>query len=147
MKILFTILALLYALSPYDFLPDIAIGWGWLDDLIILSLLWWFFYSARRTVSSGQTRSGEQQFYGSDSAGSHGRSSAADDPAQDPYALLGIQRGASAQEIKQAYRKLANQYHPDKVHHLGEEFKALAEKRFREIEAAYRKLTKKQPNR
>ena len=32
------------------------------------------------------------------------------------------------------------EYHPDKVAHLGEDFKALAEKRFREIQAAYRAL-------
>ena len=40
MKILLIILGLIYVLSLYDFFPDFIIGWGWLDDLIILGLLW-----------------------------------------------------------------------------------------------------------
>ena len=44
--------------------------------------------------------------------------------------------------FKKVYRQLANKYHPDKVQHLGEEFKELAENRFKEIQTAYRELTK-----
>ncbi|MBP5151782.1 MAG: J domain-containing protein [Lachnospiraceae bacterium] len=32
---------------------------------------------------------------------------------RDPYAVLGITKGASADEIKSAYRKMAKKYHPD----------------------------------
>ena len=60
----------------------------------------------------------------------------------DPYEILGIDQSASQEEIKHAYRQLAGKYHPDKVTHLGEEFRALAEKRFKDIQRAYSELVK-----
>jgi DnaJ-class molecular chaperone len=68
---------------------------------------------------------------------------AADLPYQAIYMVLNVPRNASPEEIKTAYRKLVNKYHPDKVFHLGEEFRELAENRFKEIEEAYRKLMPK----
>ena len=64
-------------------------------------------------------------------------------PQRDYYEVLGLPRTAAPAQIKRAYRQLANKYHPDKVQHLGDEFKKLAEERFKEIEAAYRDLSKK----
>jgi len=59
------------------------------------------------------------------------------DMSEQHYATLGLEKGASMEEIKKAYRKLSMQYHPDKVAHLGNEFKAVAEEKMKEINAAY----------
>lgn len=64
------------------------------------------------------------------------------DLKQKHLATLGLQMGATAEEIKKAYRKLSMQYHPDKVRHLGEEFRVVAEEKMKEINAAYDFLEK-----
>ncbi len=53
------------------------------------------------------------------------------------YAILGLEPGADSDTIKKAYRKLSMKYHPDKVRHLGEEFRSVAEGKMKEINAAY----------
>jgi DnaJ like chaperone protein len=58
----------------------------------------------------------------------------------EALAVLGLARGASAQEIKAAWRRLSMENHPDRVTHLGAEFRKLAEERMREINAAYETL-------
>ena len=55
--------------------------------------------------------------------------------AKDYYAILGVSRDASADEIKRAYRRLARKYHPD-VNPDPE-----AQERFKEINAAYEVLS------
>lgn len=59
------------------------------------------------------------------------------------YEILGLTPGASFSEIKASYRKLSMQYHPDKVGHLGEEFKRVAEEKMKEINSAYEFLKRK----
>ena len=52
--------------------------------------------------------------------------------SKNPYEVLGVEKAASAAEIKKAYRKLARQYHPDR-----NPDDAAAEERFKDIQAAY----------
>jgi len=59
--------------------------------------------------------------------------------SDDYYKVLGLSKGASAKEIKKAYRKLALQYHPDKV--KDEKDKESSEKIFVSISQAYAVLS------
>ena len=144
MKWVFVLLGLLYALMPLDFIPDLIAGLGWLDDLLLAGLVWYWFFrrpgnAYQRTASAGREASEDagpqdrRSSSGSAGGTSHGR-------GEDPYQVLGLERGAGQDEIRAAYRRLAAQYHPDKVAHLGDEFQRLAEMKFKAIQAAYDKL-------
>ena len=148
MRFLIYLLPILYILSPYDLLPDFIVGGGWIDDLIVLGLLAWYLLSYRPRKQRARGESWEYQFF---KGGSRARSkgggpfdqrpnSGGQTEDLDPYQVLGVERGATAGEVKAAYRRLASQYHPDKLSHLGEEFKMLAERRFKEIQEAYQQL-------
>lgn len=70
---------------------------------------------------------------------SHGISS-----SEKAYAVLGLTKDASVDQIKKAYRKLSIDFHPDTVQSRGmaEEFKEYAVKHFREIQEAYEEIKK-----
>src|SRR5688500_2861433 len=53
-------------------------------------------------------------------------------PQKDLYKILGVDKKASAEDIKKAHRKLVRQFHPDR--NPGD---AKAEERFKEVQAAY----------
>lgn len=159
MRLLLIVLGLIYTLFPFDLLPDIMVGLGWLDDLGVWALLYWFLYirkvmkdqESHQTVhrTDQQGRDGGYYRWRTEQEAS-GASGARQEQARpqpppssgkkDPYSVLGVRPGASSQEIKHAYRELANKYHPDKVTHLGEDFQTLAEDRFKEIQEAYQTL-------
>jgi DnaJ like chaperone protein len=60
------------------------------------------------------------------------------------YAVLGLESSASLAEVKKAYRRLAAEYHPDKVVSKGlpEDFARFAEQKFKEINEAYAVISK-----
>lgn len=133
LKTIFIILALAYLAFPRDLLPDWLIGFGWIDDIVVLYLLWRFFL--RGAVAGRTGRAGEYHNQ------RNSQSKAGQVQPKTPYEILEIEPGASKEDIHKAYRALANKYHPDKIAHLGKEFQALAEEKFKEIQAAYDFLT------
>jgi DnaJ like chaperone protein len=62
--------------------------------------------------------------------------------SENAYKILEIEKSATVNEIKKAYRKMAKKYHPDKVEHLGEEHKKGAEEKFKQVQKAYEQLQK-----
>ena len=59
---------------------------------------------------------------------------------KDPYKVLGVKPTDSDDTIKEAYRKLARKYHPDK--YAENDLKELAEEKMKEVNAAYEEIQK-----
>lgn len=59
-----------------------------------------------------------------------------------PYKVLEIEKNASDDEVKKAYRKMAVKFHPDKVNHLGDEMVAQAKDKFQKVNEAYEAIKK-----
>jgi hypothetical protein len=140
MKWLLIILALVYLLSPYDLIPGFH-ALGWLDDIVILFLLFRYLLKIKTNPAGPawhDTHQDQREGRASGSAGTRQNQN----PPRSPYEVLDLPPDADQETIKAAYRKLANQYHPDKVSHLGKEFQELAERKFKEIQEAYQKLVR-----
>jgi hypothetical protein len=141
MKWIWITLAVIYFLSPYDLIPGVS--WiSWIDDIVVLILLFRYLSRLKHAATAQPPPFGDQGFRGQQ-AHSAGEEATHEThrPSRTPYEILEVSPNAGPDEIKTAYRKLANQYHPDKVAHLGKEFQELAEQRFKEIQQAYQKLT------
>ena len=98
------------------------------------------YYSrqSEKKYSSSYGRGGYKRSY-SYSSNSYSRRSRA---TKNDYAILKVSEDASWEEIKKSYRKLAIQYHPDKVAHLGEEYQKAAKEKFQAIQSAYDRIKK-----
>ena len=58
------------------------------------------------------------------------------------YKILEIEKSATNDEIKKAYRRMAMKYHPDKVSHLGDDIRKSADEKFARVNEAYEKIKK-----
>ncbi|MFP6790362.1 MAG: DnaJ domain-containing protein [Thalassolituus sp.] len=57
------------------------------------------------------------------------------------WEVLGVSKNISDDDLKKRYRVMLSKYHPDKTEHLGEELRALALKKTKEIMKAYEQAT------
>ena len=166
MKIWFIIafigFGLLYLLSPIDILPDYLGMPGRVDDILLILFLIYVFRKLMRpeSIKNRSFREFTKNFFrnaysdnsnfrykrdaqtGAEGGSTNQSAQRPNIDAQDPYTVLGIQPGASQGEIRKAYHDLCKKYHPDRVNHLGSEFRDLAHKMFINIKIAYKTLIK-----
>jgi hypothetical protein len=133
------LIAVIYLASPLDIIPGLHPA-GWIDDIIVLILLCRYLVQLGKSDTAGRPPRGDNTHRQQQSRTGAGQSETRQE--QSPFDVLGVSPGVDQDEIHAAYRKLANQYHPDKVAHLGDEFRTMAEKRFKEIQSAYDKLSR-----
>ena len=62
------------------------------------------------------------------------------DDSESAYKILEIDKSATNDELKAAYRKMVKKYHPDKLQHLGEEHVKGAEEKFKQVQKAYEQI-------
>lgn len=58
------------------------------------------------------------------------------------YQILEVENTATDEEVKKAYRKMAVKFHPDKVAHLGDDYRKDAEEKFKKVQEAYENIKK-----
>lgn len=64
------------------------------------------------------------------------------DASDNAYKILEINKSATNDDVKTAYRKMVKKYHPDKLQDLGEEHLKGAKEKFQSIQDAYEKIKK-----
>lgn len=62
------------------------------------------------------------------------------DSSDSSFRILEIEKSATNDEVKKAYRKMVKKYHPDKLQHLGEEHVKGAEEKFKQVQKAYEQI-------
>lgn len=106
----------------------------WLVVLIAGAGGYWVvsFLLKGRNTESPREQSARREKPGADPAASHA-------PAW--WEVLGVSAQASPDEIRDAYRSLMAQYHPDKVASQGQEIREVALRKSQQIAEAYRMAT------
>ena len=134
------IAGLVYFVFPFDLIPDFLGIPGRVDDVALIGFLTWFYRNHLKQFMQDQARakaagssSGENSSHSSPGPGQRPR-------ALDAYTVLGVDRSASGKEIQSAYRARMQEYHPDKVAHLGGELQKLAHAKSQEIQRAYQEI-------
>lgn len=143
-KFIIIIFGLAYLLSPMDIIPELLIPYvGWIDDGFVIGTIIYlirhgklpdFNFKGKFFSDRNQSRQNKETF------DFKNRQTSFNETSKSPYDILGVNPGASKEEIQQAYKKAIKKYHPDKVSHLGDEFADLAKVKFVQIQKAYDEL-------
>lgn len=129
-------------------------SWGW---LIVMAALIFGFGIVRWVISAAEdkltgsnksrgTQSNQSKYNHAEESSSRQQydksawqeSQRSNSTARAWHEVLGIEPGASIDEIRVAYKRKMSQYHPDKVASLGEEFMDIAVNKSKEINSAYK---------
>jgi uncharacterized membrane protein YkvA (DUF1232 family) len=130
--------SLVYLLIPFDLIPDFLGLPGRIDDVAVIGFLTWLYKSNAAKYASQQAQNSGAH---SRTESAHSTETAGERPrAFNAYTVLGIDRSASDKDIQSAYRARMQEYHPDKVSHLGQELQKLAHAKSQEIQRAYQEL-------
>jgi hypothetical protein len=133
-----TVIAVVYLVFPRDLIPDfLGRGLGLIDDLLLIGLLTYFYRKQLRQHAARQTGDSDRRDREEPSSQPQATASGR---RFDPYEILGIAPSASPEVIQAAYKARMNEYHPDKVAHLGEDLQKLAHRKALEIQQAYQQL-------
>jgi len=104
------------------------------------------FFAAREFVKGVRLAKHEHDARSAAGSGSHDRNDPDDGPEPSQrdntphrqwYQVLEVEPTAGPEEIRVAYRRMIALYHPDKVNNLGVDLRSMAERRAKEINAAY----------
>lgn len=113
---------------------------------VIIAIVFWLLgWLLRRTMARSYRPRYPQDFPGprpSDPGSSRGNGHSPMG-SRSPYEVLEVSPGATTEEVRAAYRRKVQQYHPDKVAELGPEIREVAERRMKEINAAYEELKRR----
>ena len=139
------------SISLDELLADFKANFAYEPRLILIELIYQVIYSKPDVINAELNAAERIAVYLEINAYQHqtihnkyrGMAQATAHSEDSYYGVLGLQAGAGFDEIKKAYRKLSKEYHPDKVSHLGEEFRKVAEEKMKEINVAYNHLKKK----
>ena len=109
--------------------------------LLVLTLIAVKAVSARKALDSEACDRQDSYFREDGAKKNYSKYVNKTDSYKTPYEILNVSPYATLQEIKSAYRRLATQYHPDKVASLAPEFQELANRIMKQINMAYKTLT------
>jgi DnaJ like chaperone protein len=134
LKTILIIFGLVYFLFPFDLIRDFIPYIGYFDDLALIIWIIYLLNKNRQTINSKKQKTGFNNF---NSSGFSDKNR-----IKTCFEVLGLNENCSNEEIKKAYRALVSKYHPDKVEHLGDDFKEFAHEKFVEIKNAYEEIKK-----